>query len=163
MTNENVPKKIVSRRNPITGAKFFARGQERIMAVPDSYSEPKRLPPGERPAVIRARLWSFIEFDLTDVDSQAWADADDGQREDMVYGLLAEEMDSGEPDNFYTGDFDELTRQDLEQERIKSQANYLGITPQQFAWLEQHLNDEEFSQLSDAEMHRLLAEEYPGP
>jgi len=162
MGSGDEPRKIVSRRSAITGGKYFTRGQERIMAVPDSYAEPKKLPPVEKPAAIRARLWSFIQFDLTEADAQAWAEADEEQRDTIMREFYEREIETAELESFLTGDVDELTCDDLEQERIRSEASYLGIEPKQFVWLEERLSDEEFSQLGDDEMHRLLAEEYPG-
>ncbi len=80
----------------------------------------------------------------------------------MMRDFYEREIEAEELENFLTGDVDELTCNDLEQERIMSEASYLGIEPKQFVWLEERLSDEEFSQLRDEEMHRLLAEEYPG-
>jgi len=45
-------------------------------------------------------------------------------------------------------------------ESIRGEADDLGITADQYAWLWYRLTDEEFEQLTDDAMYRLLADEY---
>jgi hypothetical protein len=93
-------------------------------------------------------------------DLERYMLAEPAQRDEQVYELLVERLqDFGFFEDIVI-DHDVVYEDEAETRRAWSEAAYLDITPDQYAWLAERLTVAEFERLSAEDMHLLLAREY---
>ena len=162
-------KALVRQRMAATGEKYTAAYRALLNAAARA-----ALPPGHpilpriaagyattpaKPVNVRLHLWEQLDLNLDDAELAEFVAADEDDRLGLIRDWLLDRID-------YLID-EELIREhevvyedQLADEHARSEANYLGITPDQYLWLSDRLTDEEFDNLSDEDMRHLLATEY---
>jgi len=113
-----------------------------------------------KPDSVRVRLRPEFELHLDEAELAQYAEADEGEREELVLRWLDERFYHMLVDDDLIADHAVVYEDQRADESIRREADDLGITADQYAWLWYRLTDEEFEQLTDDAMYRLLADEY---
>jgi len=169
MTDGSEFKNLVRRRMEATGEKYTEAHRAlldaaRAEVLPlDHRVLPRvaaRYPGPRKPAAIMVDLYQRVRLDLDESDLQAYLAADDYDRDDLVRERLRDEIDDRlDSDDLIRGHWMLFADQDADI-IVRLEADDLGITPDQHAWLSERLTEDEFSQLSDEAMHELIRREY---
>lgn len=109
---------------------------------------------------VRLRLWEWLDLSPDDAEFAEYLAADEDSRLYLLGQWLTDRLDDLLADEELVRDHEVVYEDQLADERARSEAGYLGVTPDQYLWLEERLTNEEFSTLSDEDMHQLLAAEY---
>jgi len=105
-------------------------------------------------------LWEFVNPELDDAELADYLAADEDGRLDLIWGWLTDRLGDLITDEELIREHEVVYEDQLADRHARMEAEYLGITPDQYVWLTERLTDEEFEALSGQEMHRLLAAEY---
>ena len=170
MTDADDFKALVRQRMAATGEKYTVAYRALLDAAASAV-----LPPGHRilpriaaryvdkparPVHVRLRLWELLDLSPDDAELAEYLAADEDGRLDLIRQWLMDRIDDLIADEQLVRDHEVVYEDQLADERARSEAGYLGVTPDQYLWLAERLTDEEFSTLSDEDMDRLLAAEY---
>jgi len=113
-----------------------------------------------KPSAVRLHLFQTTYLELDDEELQRYVTADAIQRDELVYDWLVERIQDFAFFEELVSDHDVVYEDERETRGVQSEASYLGITADQYAWLVERLTDEEFQGQSDEDMRLLLAREY---
>ncbi|HLN67403.1 MAG TPA: hypothetical protein VK280_09020 [Streptosporangiaceae bacterium] len=170
MSDSGEFKTLVRQRMAATGEKYIVAYRALLEAAASAV-----LPPGHRvlpriaaryadeparPVRVRLRLWEFVNPELDDAELADYLAADEDGRLDLIWGWLTDRLGDLITDEELIREHEVVYEDQLADRHARMEAEYLGITPDQYVWLTERLTDEEFEALSGQEMHRLLAAEY---
>ena len=170
MTDAGDFKALVRQRMAATGEKYTVA----YRALLDAAASAVR-PPGHqilpriaaryadkpaKPVYVRLRLWELLDLSPDDAELAEYLAADEDGRLDLIRQWLMDRIDDLIADEELVRNHEVVYEDQLADEHAQSEAGYLGVTPDQYLWLAERLTDEEFSTLSDEDMHRLLAAGY---
>ncbi len=170
MTDAGDFKALVRQRMADTGEKYTVAYRALLDAAASAV-----LPPGHRilpriaaryadkpakPVLVQLRLWELLDLSPDDAELAEYLAADEDGRLDLIRQWLMDRIDDLIADGELVREHEVVYEDQLADERARSEAGYLGVTPDQYLWLAERLTDEEFSTLGDEDMHRLLAAEY---
>jgi hypothetical protein len=113
-----------------------------------------------KPVNVRLHLREQLDLNLDEAELAEYVAADEGGRLNLIQDWLLDRIDDLIVDEELIRGHEVVYEDQLADEDARSEANYLGITPDQYLWLSDRLTNEEFSVLSDEDMRRLLATEY---
>lgn len=113
-----------------------------------------------RPVEIRLHLWNRLNLNPGDEELARYLAANEDDRLNLIRDWLLDRIDDLIIDEELIREHEVLYEDQLADEHARSEAKYLGITPDQYLWLSDRLKDEEFDALSDRDMRELLATEY---
>lgn len=170
MTDSSEFKQLVHQRMEATGEKFKEAYRALVNAASAEVVPPNHLilprlaakyaDNPAKPQTVRAYLYREIDLQLDESELQSYVAADEDGRDDLVRGWLVDQlqdlMDAEDLIEHHQVVYDDQ----VQDEFVRREASSFGVTPDQYAWLEDRLTEQEFSQLSDEAMHSLLAREY---
>jgi hypothetical protein len=163
-------KTLVRQRMAATGEKYTVAYRALLDAAASAV-----LPPGHRilpriaaeyangpaePVGVRLHLWGHLDLRPDDEELADYLAADEDDRLNLVRDWLLDRIDDLIVDEELIREQEVLHEDQLADERARTDADLLGVTPDQYLWLSDRLTDEEFSSLSDEGLRQLLATEY---
>lgn len=161
-------KALVRRRMDATGEKYSTAYRALLRAA-----ETEVLPMSGRrilpriaassqgsPADVYVQIVPKLNLDLDDDALAQYLDADESEREALVKQWLLDRLDQLFSDGEDLVDHWVVSNHQEFDDHVRWQADYLGVTPDQYLWLTDRLTTSEFEELSDDAMHQLLAAEY---
>lgn len=169
MTDDSEFKHLVRQRMEATGEKYTEAHRALLHAaradvVPLNRRVLPRIAawyPGDRvPDAIIVRLYDRVRLDLDESDLHAYLAADEIDRDDFVRERLRDVLEDLLDNEDLIRSHSMLFVDQAEDNRVRSEADWLGVTPDQYAWLEERLTGDEFSQLTDEAIHQLIKREY---
>ncbi len=170
MTDSGDFKALVHRRMEATGEKYTAAYRALLDAARGALVPSKHLilpriaarfdDAPAKPEFLRVHLYSSIGLEVDESELQQYLAADENSRDDLVREWIADRIHELLIDDELIREHEVVFEDQAEDERVRSEAADLGIAPDQYAWLEDRLTDQQWEQLSDEAMHRLLADEY---
>lgn len=113
-----------------------------------------------KPASVWVRFRPEFELPLDEAEIAEYAEADEAERANLVLRWLDERIYDMLIDDELIVDHTVVYQDQEADEFTRGEADSLGITADQYAWLQDRLTYEEFEQLTDEAMYRLLADEY---
>jgi hypothetical protein len=163
-------KTLVRERMAVTGEKYTEAYRVLLDAaasavLPSGYQILPRIAArytdrSAKPVHVRLHLWNRLDLTPDDAELAEYLAADEYRRLDLIRVWLLDQVNDLITDDELFRDHEVVYEDRLADERTRSEARYLGVTPDQYVWLTDRLTDEEFSMLSDQDMHQLLAAEY---
>lgn len=113
-----------------------------------------------KPIGVRLELWDRLDLDFDDAELAEYLAADEDDRLNLIREWLLDRIDDLLVDEQLIRE-QRVVHEDLvADEAARSEAEYLGITPDQYLWLCDRLTYEEFGALRDEHMRQLLETEY---
>ena len=115
----------------------------------------------DAPADVYVEITSEFSLDLDESELAQYLEADEIDREGLVQEWVMERLEQLILDGGTLIQYHGVISAHLINDGIaRSQADYLGISPDQYLWLSDRLSTEEFETLSDDAMHQLITDEY---
>lgn len=169
MTDSGEFKQLVRRRMEATGEKYTTAYRALLDAARSEVLPPglrilpriaARYAEGPSPSAVRLRLFRTADLEIGVEELRRYVRADADQRDEMVFDWLQERIDEFDFLEGLVSDHGVVYPDEDETRDAWREASDLGITADQYAWLDDRLTDEELQQLSDDDMRQLLSREY---
>ncbi len=170
MSDSGEFKALVRQRMAATGEKYTVAYRALVDAAASAVLPPERhvLPriaarhaiTPAKPVNVRLHLWDQLDLNLDHAELAEYVAADEDGRLNLIRDWILDRIDELVVDEELIREREILHEDLVADEVARHEADYLGITPDQYLWLCDRLTDEEFSALSDEDMGQLLATEY---
>jgi len=170
MTDSGDFKSLVRQRMSVTGEKYTEAHRALLEAasaevVPDTHPILPRVAArfmnGQpRPISVSIRMPRRLVLELEVPDLEQYVAANEDGRDELVREWIVDQIEDLIDEYDLFRDHALIREDQFADERIRDEATHVGVTPDQYAWLEETLTREEFESIPEEAMRRLLADNY---